>query len=57
MILVAGPLVGYWMGQWVDGRFGVDPWGKTGLSLLGFIASIKQVVTIIKRWAKEAEKD
>lgn len=55
MIFVAGPLVGYWIGQWIDGRFGIDPWGKVVVSLLGFVASLKQVVTIIQRSSKETE--
>jgi len=57
MILAAGPLVGYGIGWWLDGRFGWDPWGKVGLSLLGFVASFKQVVSIIKTLVKESEKD
>jgi F0F1-type ATP synthase assembly protein I len=57
MILVAGPLVGYWIGVWLDSRFGIDPWGKVIVSLLGFVASLKQVVSIIQRWIKETEKD
>ncbi len=57
MIFVAGPLVGYWIGEWVDRSFGSDPWGKIVLSILGFVASIKQVTTVIRRWIKEEEKD
>ncbi len=49
--------MGYWLGQWVDGRFGTDPWGKVLLALLGFGASIKQVVRIIQNWTKETEDD
>ena len=57
MIFIAGPLVGYWIGQWIDVRFGVDPWGKVVISFLGFVASLKQVITIIQRWIKETERD
>ena len=57
MIFVAGPLVGYWLGQWIDRGFGTDPWGKVMGSILGFGASLKQVVTIIRDWIKEAEKE
>lgn len=56
MIFAAGPLVGYWIGSWVDGRFGTDPWGKVIVSLLGFVASLKQVVTIIQRSDQEESK-
>lgn len=57
MILVAGPLVGFWIGQWGDELFGTDPWGKVVVSLLGFVASGKQVVTIIQQGMKEIEKE
>ena len=57
MILAAGPLVGFWIGQWGDMRFGTDPWGKVFVSLLGFAASVKQVVSIIHRWIKDEERD
>ncbi len=58
MILAAGPLVGYWLGQWVDGRFGIKPWLTTVLALLGLVASVKQVVHIIRQLInEEAEED
>ena len=56
MIFAAGPLVGYVIGSWLDGRFGTDPWGKVVISLLGFAAGLKQVIEIIRRAEKE-EKD
>lgn len=53
MVLAAGPLAGYGIGYWLDGRFGTDPWGKVLLSLLGLAAGFKQVVEIIRRSSKE----
>lgn len=55
MLLAAGPLVGYWIGQWTDGHFGTAPWGKIILLILGFVASLKQVVSVIRRWISEVE--
>lgn len=57
MVLIAGPLAGFWIGSWIDVRFGIDPWGKSILLLLGFVASLKQVIEIIKRWIKDTEKE
>ena len=57
MILAAGPLVGYWIGQWVDRRFGMEPWGTVILALSGLAAGIKQVVEIIRRLNEETKKD
>jgi len=53
MIFAAGPLVGFWIGSWLDRRLGTDPWGTVGVSLLGFVASLKQVIEIIRRTANE----
>lgn len=53
MVFVAGPVAGFLIGQWIDQKWSTDPWARVVLSLLGFIASIKQVVELIKRTAKE----
>ncbi len=55
MILVAGPFLGFWIGQWLDGRLGTDPWAKVVVSLLGSAASLKQVIEIIRRLIKEED--
>lgn len=55
MILIAGPLLGFWIGQGLDGRFGTDPWGKVVVSFVGFAASLKQVIEIIRRLIKEED--
>lgn len=57
MLLVAGILVGFWMGSWIDQKFSWDPWGKTVLALLGFGAGVKQSIQIIKNWIKESENE
>ena len=53
MILAAGPLVGYWIGQWIDRRWRSDPWGTVILALLGLIAGARQVIQVIQRWTNE----
>lgn len=57
MLFVAGPLVGFWFGAWIDQKFTSDPWGKTILALLGFAASIKRTIVIIKDWTQEEESE
>lgn len=52
MMFAAGPLIGFLIGDWVDRKWGVDPWGKTILSLLGFVASVRQVIQSIKTITK-----
>jgi len=56
MMLLAGPLIGFWGGSWLDQRFGSDPWGKSILILLGFVAGLKQVIEIIRRLIKESNE-
>jgi len=53
MLFAAGPLVGYFFGQWIDRRFGTEPWGTVILALLGFGAGLKQVIAVIRRWISE----
>ena len=52
MVFAAGPILGFLIGLWVDQKWHTDPWGKTILSLVGFIASIKQVIELIKKTTK-----
>jgi F0F1-type ATP synthase assembly protein I len=47
-LLVAGPLVGLWLGTWLDGRFGTVPWGQLGLVVLGFVAGVRETIRIIR---------
>lgn len=53
MVFVAGPLVGFFIGTWMDQKWGTEPWGKTMLILLGFVASVKQVIEFLKSATKE----
>lgn len=48
-ILVAGPLIGFWMGDWIDQRYATDPYGKAVLIFLGFAGSIREIVRIVQR--------
>ena len=56
MVFAAGPIIGFLIGNWIDGKWHLDPWGKTVFSLLGFIASVRQVIRLIKT-ATENSKD
>ncbi|MBI1977931.1 MAG: AtpZ/AtpI family protein [Candidatus Omnitrophica bacterium] len=57
MVFAAGPILGFAIGWWVDEKWGFDPWGKTILSLLGFVASVKQVIDLIKKATKDVSSD
>ena len=56
IILVAGPLAGYFFGNWVDGRFRVYPWGTILFLILGFVASGREIIRLLKQLLKEDKK-
>jgi len=52
-ILVLGPVIGYFIGNWIDNKFDIHPYATFIMVVLGFVASIKETVRIIKEAAKE----
>lgn len=48
-LLAGGPLIGYYMGDWLDRHFGTKPWATGILIALGFAAAIKEVLRIIRK--------
>ena len=51
-ILVAGPVVGYLAGNWVDQKYHSDPYAKAVLIVLGLIASVREIIQIIRNVLK-----
>jgi len=47
-ILVAGPVLGYFAGNWIDQKYHSDPYAKAVLIILGLIASVRQIVQITR---------
>ena len=54
-LLLAGPLVGFFLGRLLDGRFKTDPWFQFGGVVLGFVAAVQQIIAIIRRVQAEGE--
>jgi len=54
-MLVAAPLVGYFLGSVVDARFRTAPWGVAAGVVLGFVAAGRQITIIIRRVQAEGE--
>lgn len=48
-MLLAGPLVGYFIGKWIDGKLGSDPYLMITVTLLGIVASAKETYKMIKQ--------
>ena len=41
--------LGWWFGQWLDGRFGMAPWGTIVFAALGLIAGLLNVYRTLSR--------
>jgi F0F1-type ATP synthase assembly protein I len=47
--LLAGPVLGYLLGAWLERRYDHAPWFVLGGVALGFAASIRQVIRILRQ--------
>ncbi|MBI2194168.1 MAG: AtpZ/AtpI family protein [Planctomycetes bacterium] len=47
MMLAAGPLLGFFAGQWLDRRLGTS-WFSTVLALVGFAAGVNETIRVIR---------
>jgi ATP synthase protein I len=53
--MVGGPLLGYFAGNWLDKKLGTDPYLMIVLIILGFVASTREVVNLLKRASQEPD--
>ncbi|MFQ5456442.1 MAG: AtpZ/AtpI family protein [Nitrospirota bacterium] len=49
MVLVAGPLIGFLIGDYLDKKWNTEPWLMLFFVILGGIASIRQIIDIFKK--------
>ncbi len=54
-ILMFGPLIGYLIGHWLDGRLGTDPYLMVVFIVLGFVAAGKEVWSLIQKASRDTE--
>ena len=47
-LLVIGPLIGLWVGRYLDGRLGTEPYMLVLFVVLGFVASGRETWKLIK---------
>ena len=47
-ILALAPIVGYFLGKFLDQKFRTQPWLSIVLLALGFVAGVRETVKIIK---------
>jgi ATP synthase protein I len=56
-VLMFGPLIGYFVGDWLDKKFDTAPWLMTLFVVLGFVAAGREVWALIKRASRETDDD
>ena len=49
IILVAGPAVGLFIGDYIDRKVGTTPWFLLFFGVIGFVASIRQTIEFITK--------
>jgi F0F1-type ATP synthase assembly protein I len=50
-------VVGYFVGHWLEEKFGFAPWGAVGGVCLGFAAGVRTLVQAAKQAERDAERD
>jgi ATP synthase protein I len=53
MILAAAPLVGYFLGRWIDRRFGTEPWFTMIFLVIGLVAGVRETILILRTANKD----
>ncbi len=53
VMLLSGPLIGFLIGDYIDKRYGTTPWFMVICLILGFVASIRQTINIIRKAGKK----
>ena len=55
-IMVLAPLIGMFLGRWLEQRFHFAPWGTLGGLAFGFAAAVREIARLLKA-AEKAEQD
>ncbi len=54
-LLAIGPLIGYFIGHWLDGYFETEPIFTIIFLILGFIAAGKETYNLIRQASREID--
>ena len=54
-LLLVAPLVGFFLGRFLDSRFGTEPWLSFVGLVLGFVAAGREIVSIVRKVRSEGE--
>jgi ATP synthase protein I len=53
LILPLGPMIGYFIGHWIDLKFGISPYATFIFMTLGIVASVKEVIRMVRQALQE----
>ena len=53
MMMLVGPMIGFLMGHWIEGRFGGEPWWGVGGVFVGLAAAVKQIIIMLQRRSRD----
>jgi ATP synthase protein I len=53
-VLAVPPVLGWFVGSWLDGKIGTDPYLMYLFLLLGFVAGFRELYRIIKKFGNGA---
>lgn len=56
LILPAGPILGYFFGNWIDRKFELYPWFTILFVFAGFFAAGREIFRLLKQVLKEEER-
>lgn len=56
-LLALGPIIGLFIGKFLDGKLNTEPFLTILFLVFGFIASGKEVYNLVKRAMKDTEKE
>ena len=56
-MMVVAPLVGFFIGDWADGKFGTEPFLTILGLILGFASAGKEILRVIKRVSRSKDEN
>ena len=56
VLLAISPIIGYYMGRFLDGKLGTEPYLSIVFLILGFVSGAVQVARMIKLANREPRK-
>lgn len=56
-LLIVSPLVGFFLGSWLDGKLRTSPWLTLIGLVLGFVAAGRETYQIYRRYQAQEEEE